>query len=140
MITHALVEDGTDVILKRVDAAQEFRTGEPPVFTGKPFRWLAYTVDPDPVFDEDTQKMEAPVETVGADSVVRSRSVRALTPQEVVARTTEKIAALDETLTRIVEDVMVAIASGQPLNRGTFPAPVWAKVNARRRLRGEANI
>tara|TARA_Y100000034_G_scaffold91276_1_gene110096 strand:- start:646 stop:1068 length:423 start_codon:yes stop_codon:yes gene_type:complete len=137
MLTHALVENDTDRIIKRVDGSKEFRTGQPPVFQGKPFRWLTYTIDPDPAFDPETQKCERAVEVVSGDGVARTRPVRDLTADELNTRRIGKIRGIDDTLIRIIEDIMVAVATGQTLERASFPAQVWDKINERRALRGQ---
>tara|TARA_R100000656_G_C3949855_1_gene128244 strand:- start:500 stop:925 length:426 start_codon:yes stop_codon:yes gene_type:complete len=140
IITHALVADVTDEILERVDGAKEFRTGVPPIFNGKPLRWLPYTMDDEPIFDADTHIKERSVETVGESEVTLSHPVRALTQAELTSRRQGKIRGLDNTLVRIVEDLMVAVATGEPLTRDTFPAQAWEKINKRRRLRGQADV
>ena len=40
----------------------------------------------------------------------------------------------------MVEDIMVAIATGASLTRDTFSAAVWDQINARRALRGEDDV
>jgi len=71
---------------------------------------------------------------------VQGYDIVPLTPTEVQAVKVGKIQNLEGGLTRINEDIMVAIATGTPLERSTFPDAVWNKINARRVLRGEAPV
>ena len=139
MITHVLVNDA-DEILKRVDAAKEFRTGAPPVLKGKGMKWLPFVDEPKADYDEDTHTYGGPVETVTATEVTRSIPIRVLTTGELQDHKFQKIEATDRLITRIIEDIMVAIAQGDTLTRDTFPAPLWAKINKRRALRGQEDV
>jgi hypothetical protein len=51
-----------------------------------------------------------------------------------------KIVESDDDLARFTEDILVAIAQGDTLEKDSFPDEVWDKVNARRVLRGEGEV
>ena len=116
----------------------------------KPFVWIELERLAAPSFDADTEKLE-PVATqadfsdldVDVDpneKRLESWAIVALAAAELQRRTNDRIAETDQLLTRIIEDIMVAIATGDPLERATFPDKVWDKINARRALRGAAVV
>ena len=80
---YALVEDGTDAILKEVEGDRAFRTGTPPDLPLKPFRWLPLEVTNPDVDDYATHIKEGPVESVGAKKVTRVWTVRPKTADEI---------------------------------------------------------
>ena len=83
MAKYVLVEEKTDVILKTVDGNKEFRTGKPPVFDGKPFRWLEYIeVIPS---HEASQITEASVITITDTQYTKTWPVRDKTKEELDA-------------------------------------------------------
>ena len=71
---------------------------------------------------------------------VESWSVVSLSADELAKRTSDRIDETDYLLAKIVEDIMVAIATGATLNRAAFSSDVWDTINARRALRGEADV
>jgi hypothetical protein len=104
---------------------------------GKGWRWFPVELveaapGPGQVRDTDAEALEG-------DSWVVRQQVRPMTAQEQEA---ERLASLRESdghdMARMVEDIMVAIATGgaAALTRGSFPDAVWRKINARRALRG----
>jgi|10_taG_2_1085330.scaffolds.fasta_scaffold00808_3 hypothetical protein len=141
-ITHALVEEGTNKVLKYADAAKEFRNGSPPDLsgTGKGVKWLPYSEDASPTYDDTTHIRDTSVEVVTGTDVTLTHPVRVMTAQESSDNKVERIQRLEGALIRIVEDLMVAIATGQPLQRSSFPEVIWNKINRHRALRGQGNI
>ena len=81
MAQFALVEDGTDALLKLVDGDREFRTGSPPTLTGKGMRWLPFVLVK-PAFDPVTHVTVGPVDVAAAE-FTRTWTVRAKTAQEI---------------------------------------------------------
>jgi hypothetical protein len=139
-IDYVLVEDVTNNILERVVGAKEFRTGSPPILNGKPFKWLPYVEDVEPVYDEVTHKRLVSVEVITDTEVTLTHPIKKKTAGELQADILGRIAFLDMGLIRIVEDIMVAIATGASLTRANFPAAIWDKINDRRKLRGLDDI
>ena len=116
----------------------------------KPAVWLELVREPQPDFDLNTHKITAQVQQSDLSDLavavdpgekrVESWSVVQLSAEELAKRTNDRIDETDYLLSRIVEDLMVAIATGASLTRDTFPAAVWDQINARRTLRGEADV
>lgn len=79
MALYALV--GPNDVVNRVVASIDPNTG-----TKAGYRWLPFVEQPDPAYDSETQTLESPITTVEAKQVVRFRSVRDLTAQEITDR------------------------------------------------------
>ena len=116
----------------------------------KPAVWLELVREARPDFDSNTQKLTAQVEQSALSNLavavdpgekrVESWSVVSLSADELAKRTSDRIDETDYLLAKIVEDIMVAIATGATLNRAAFSSDVWDTINARRALRGEADV
>lgn len=116
----------------------------------KPYVWLESIQDEKLVYDPDTQKLERTVtqpdlSDLGIDvdptsKYIQGWAVVALTAQELLVIRNNKIAQTDSKLAQIVEDILVNISEGTPLTRSAFPDKVWAKINARRALRGDSPV
>jgi len=144
MTNYVKIDRATGDILKRKKAASMERVFD------KTSVWIELEKQSQPVYDEDTQKLVSSVTQPDMSDLnvdvsptakrVEGWDIVALNAGELNRRKQDKIANLDHTLTRIAEDVMVAIATGQPLERASFPPQVWATINARRSLRGQADV
>jgi|2_EtaG_2_1085320.scaffolds.fasta_scaffold32174_2 hypothetical protein len=144
MTTYVKIDRTTGNIIEQKDYATIKRT------FNKRYVWIPLIQEVVPAHDADTQKvvpnvtqpdmtdLSTPV-NVNAQRV-QGYDIVPLTPTEVQAVKVGKIQNLEGGLTRINEDIMVAIATGTPLERSTFPDAVWNKINARRVLRGEAPV
>lgn len=116
----------------------------------KPTVWLELVREDPPDFDLNTKKIVADirqsdlsdldVDVDPSEKRVEGWKVVSLTSEELVKRTSERIQQTDYLLSKIVEDIMVAIATGAPLTRNTFSTAVWNQINERRSLRGEEDI
>ena len=103
-----------------------------------------------PNFDLNTQKLVAQVQQSDLSNLsvdvdpsekrVESWSVVSLSSDELAKRTSDRIEETDYLLAKIVEDIMVVIATGATLNRAAFSSDVWDQINARRSLRGEDDV
>jgi len=112
--------------------------------------WLELVREDAPDFDSNTQKIVADVQqsdlsdlSVDVDPSekrVESWAVVQLSGDELAKRTSIRIEETDHLLTKFVEDILVAIATGATLNRAAFSSDVWDTINARRSLRGEADV
>ena len=86
MVKYALVENGTDKILKVADE-KRFRKGTPPRFADKPFRWLPVVDNTPPAHDSETHHAPRRQITVETDRVVRGfTDPVAYTPKEIQDR------------------------------------------------------
>jgi hypothetical protein len=139
-IDYVLVEDVTNNILERVASAKEFRTGSPPVLNGKPFKWLPYIIDAEPVYDKVTHRRLASVEVVTSTKVSLTHPIKKKTAEELLIDKQAELISLDGTLVRMVEDLMVLFAEGKEVTKASFPDIVWAKINKRRALRGQGDV
>ncbi|MBT6499252.1 MAG: hypothetical protein HOK67_05065 [Deltaproteobacteria bacterium] len=72
--------------------------------------------------------------------LVQGYDIVDLDPSKKQERKINKIKASDGDLARIIEDIVVVIATGGTLNRASFHPQVLAKINDRRVLRGEAPV
>lgn len=94
----------------RVD---DFGAEPPPDFTGHPTKsawtWLPLAELSDPAFDPATQTLTDPVMTVSSGMVTRGRTVRALTPAELVASAKSNLAASDPWAARMGEDLLALL-------------------------------
>lgn len=116
----------------------------------KPTVWLELVREDPPDFDENTKKIvkeirqsdlsDLDVDVDPSEKRVEGWKVVSLTSEELAKRTSERIQQTDHLLSKIVEDIMVAIATGAPLTRNTFSTAVWNQINERRSLRGEEDI
>ena len=116
----------------------------------KPTVWLELVREARPNFDLNTQKLVAQVKQSDLSNLsvdvdpsekrVESWSVVSLSSDELAKRTSDRIEETDYLLAKIVEDIMVVIATGATLNRAAFSSDVWDTINARRALRGEADV
>ena len=116
----------------------------------KPTVWIEFEKGAQPTYDPETHKLlplvtQPDLSDLNVDVDPSSKRVEgwqsvALTADELVQRRNDKISGLDRGLTRIIEDLMVAVATGQTLDRSAFPEQVWNKINQRRALRGQADV
>ena len=116
----------------------------------KPTVWLELVREDPPDFDENTKKIvkeirqsdlsDLDVDVDPSEKRVEGWKVVSLTSEELAKRTSDRIQQTDHLLSKIVEDIMVAIATGAPLTRNTFSTAVWNQINERRSLRGEEDI
>ena len=116
----------------------------------KPTVWLELLREDPPDFDANTQKIVADVRqsdlsdlSVAVDpgeQRIESWSVVQLSADELEKRTSIRIEETDHLLAKIVEDILVVIATGATLNKAAFSSAVWDQINARRALRGEADV
>lgn len=144
MSTFAKVDRNTGDVLKLKNEKSINR-----VFN-KPTVWLELVREDPPDFDANTQKIVADVQQSDLSDLsidvdpgekrVESWKVVSLSADELEKRTKERIDATDYLLAKIVEDLMVAIATGASLTRNTFSSAVWDQINARRSMRGEADV
>lgn len=112
--------------------------------------WLELVREARPNFDLNTQKLVAQVQQADLSDLsvdvdpsekrVESWSVVSLSSDELAKRTSDRIEETDYLLAKIVEDIMVVIATGATLNRAAFSSDVWDQINARRSLRGEDDV
>jgi hypothetical protein len=138
------IDRSTGNVIKAKSAAKMER-----VFN-KPTVWLELVREASPDFDSNTQKIVAgvrqsdlsdlAVDVDPSEKHVEIWEVISLSAEELEQRTKNRINATDYLLAKIVEDLMVAIATGASLTRDTFPAAVWDQINARRLLRGEDDV
>ncbi len=138
------IERATGDILKRKEAPSMDR-----VFNKKAV-WIELERKSQPDFNPETHKLVATVEQpdlsdLSTDVDPSTKRVEGwlavpLDGGEIQGRTNGKISATDHKLARITEDIMVAIATGEPLTRDTFHPKVWEKINKRRQLRGQSDV
>ena len=112
--------------------------------------WLELVREARPNFNLNTQKLVAQVaqsdlsdlsvDVDPSEKRVESWSVVSLSSDELAKRTSDRIEETDYLLAKIVEDIMVVIATGATLNRAAFSSDVWDQINARRSLRGEDDV
>jgi len=144
MITWKLIDRATGAVLKTKTEDSMTRV------LNKPKVWLPVRFDSRPVYDADTHKLQASVAQpdlsdlstdVDPEAVrVEGWSVTALSSDELADRKVARIKDTDRHMLRMVEDVMVALATGKQLKRASFPAELWEKINTRRRLRGLEDV
>ena len=122
------------------DKLREFDT--PPVLSAeKEMVWVPYTKQSAPAYDPTTHKLSPWSRAIVDGSVIESCTTIALTDQELANNKLAWLAESDRKDTgRMIEDLLVAVATGQPLARDIFPAAVWSKLNARRAKRGLAPV
>lgn len=116
----------------------------------KPTVWLELVREDVPDFDANTQKIVADVRqsdlsdlSVAVDpgeQRIESWSVVQLSADESAKRTSIRIEETNHLLTKFVEDILVVIATGATLNKAAFSSDVWDQINARRSIRGEADV
>jgi hypothetical protein len=113
--------------------------------------WLEMELTGKPDYDKDNEKA-VQYQRVSADisdlSIDVSPDTKFLQGYDVASLTTDekeqiklgKIVDSDDDLARFTEDILVAIAQGDTLEKDSFSDEVWEKVNARRVLRGEVAV
>lgn len=116
----------------------------------KPTVWLELVREGPPDIDLNIKKIVADIQqsdlsdlSVDVDPSekrIESWKVVSLSAEELAKRTSDRIDQTDHLLSKIVEDIMVAIATGASLTRDTFSAAVWNQINERRSLRGEDDV
>ena len=117
----------------------------------KPHVWIELEVIPNPTYDEDNEKLvelitqpdlsDLNVDVPPTAKRVVSVKKTPLTNPEKQARKLSRIRDSDRLLARIVEDILVVVATkGSAMERSDFSAQVWTKINNRRALRGEAAV
>lgn len=116
----------------------------------KPVVWLEVVHEPPPAYDSRTQflKQETDIPDLSDLSVPVPEDAKIVIREVIVNKSAQQmndehlneIAATDGLLNRIIEDIMVAIANGDPLTRHTFPEEVWHKINRRRQMRGQRPV
>lgn len=142
--TWVKIDRSTGDVIKSKTAAEMKR-----VFN-KTTVWLELVREAAPDFNSNTQKIVAgvrqsdlsdlAVDVDPSEKHVEIWEVVSLSAEELKKRTKDQISATDHLLAKIVEDIMVAIATGASLTRNTFSAAVWDQINARRSLRGEDDV
>ena len=145
------VDRVTGVVLKRKESGDLERD------LGKEQVWIELVVEARPVdgvdYDSDTQKVTKSVTQPDLSDLqvpapanaqrVEGWNIVALDAGELQEVTNRKIAATDNKLARVVEDILVKVTTitpTRPLARGDFNNTVWNKINARRALRGQAPV
>tara|TARA_Y100000310_G_C20627424_1_gene786732 strand:+ start:23 stop:463 length:441 start_codon:yes stop_codon:yes gene_type:complete len=117
----------------------------------KPFVWLEEVRNNAPVHDKETHKAVPVIEQPDLSDLgipvpvtakrVFSFNIVALSAQELQDNKIRKIASTDHLLARIVEDILVNVATkGSVGTRDDYPAKVWTKINNRRALRGKEPV
>lgn len=145
MLLYAKVDRATGVIIKRKYFDGIKRNLK------KPQVWLEIQQNTPPLYDSDNEKLVSSVTqpdlsdlNIPVDPLVKrvqGYNVVALTTQEKQKVIDNKINNTNHQLFRLMEMLMVQIATGTDrLKRTDFPANVWTKINARRALRGESPI
>jgi hypothetical protein len=146
MLNYANVDRATGKVL-----AEKGFEAKPPRDFDETHVWLPMVVLARPAYDEMEHKLvqyRRPSEDISdlnvdvGDTVqlVQGYDKVALDATEKQERKDNKIKESDFDLTRIIEDLMVLIATGATLDRAAFPPQVWAKVNKRRKLRGNKDV
>ena len=104
-----------------------------------------------PDYDKDNEKavqyqrVSADISDLSIDvppdtKFLQGYDVASLTTDEKEQIKLGKIVDSDDDLARFTEDILVAIAQGDTLEKDSFSDEVWEKVNARRVLRGEVAV
>jgi hypothetical protein len=104
-----------------------------------------------PDYDKDNEKVvqyqrtSADISDLSVDvppdtKFLQGYDVVSLTADEKEQIKLGKIVDSDDDLARFTEDILVAIAQGDTLEKDSFSDEVWEKVNARRVLRGEVAV
>lgn len=116
----------------------------------KKYCWIELVTQDGPSYDSQTHKLEKQITqsdfsnlTIDVSpTAVRTVSFNsvALSSGELKANTNQKIISTDQHMARMVEDILVKIATDIPLTRDVFHTEVWTRINARRALRGEGGI
>ncbi len=113
--------------------------------------WLEMESTGKPDYDKDNEKVvqyqrvSADISDLNIDVPSDTKLIRGydkvdLSNDEKEQIKLGKIADSDDDLARFTEDILVAIAQGDSLEKDSFPDEVWEKVNARRVLRGEGEV
>jgi hypothetical protein len=144
-IKYAKVDRATGKVLK-----QKSSEGMERAFN-KEVVWLEMELTGKPDYDKDNEKavqyqrVSADISDLSIDvppdtKFLQGYDVVSLTADEKEQIKLGKIVASDDDLARFTEDILVAIAQGDTLEKDSFPSEVWEKVNARRVLRGEGEV
>ena len=145
---YAKIDRATGKVLK-----QKSSEGMERVFN-KEVVWLEMELTGKPDYDKDNEKVfqyqrtSADISDLSIDvppdtKLIRGFDIIDLTADEKEQKRLEKIAGSEDewrTLSKLTEDILVAIAQGGTLEKDSFPSEVWEKVNARRVLRGEGEV
>ena len=113
--------------------------------------WLEMELTGKPDYDKDNEKavqyqrVSADISDLSIDVPPETKfrqgyDVASLTTDEKEQIKLGKIVDSDDDLARFTEDILVAIAQGDTLEKDSFSDEVWEKVNARRVLRGEVAV
>mgnify|MGYP003117407546 CR=1 FL=1 len=112
--------------------------------------WIELDKKNAPEYDASTHKLNATVvqpdlsdlsQTVPTDAKrVEGYEAVALSDKEVREAKEIAVRVTDRNMAQITEELMTAIATGKTLNRAAFPDSTWAKINERRKIRGESEI
>jgi hypothetical protein len=124
---------------------------EPARDFNEPHVWLEMEVLARPPYDDMTERLEqyrrpsADISDMDIDvdpstKLVQGYDKVALTPELQAQRAIKKISELDNGLIRIIEDLIVVIATGGALNKNSLHPSVLEKINVRRRLRGQGDV
>jgi len=116
----------------------------------KKYVWLEEVQGVTDSYDPETQKIIKTYELpdlsdlsisvdVGVKMAINYIAIN-LTADEIQANKEKKIYDTDQGLIRGIEDIIVMISKGAPLNKNSLPVELIDKVNVRRRYRGEADI
>ena len=140
MAKYVLISTTDQSVLKRVNGEKEFRTGSPPTLPiEKGIKWLVLEELPRPSFDPYTHEIIPTV--VQTDTTrIEGWELLPLSGDALIKATQAQISKTDKHMSRMVEDIFVAIALGKPLTKLSFPSALWDKINNRRKLRGEDEI
>ena len=144
-IKYAKVDRATGKVLK-----QKSSEGMERAFN-KEVVWLEMELTGKPDYDKDNEKavqyqrVSADISDLSIDvppdtKFLQGYDVVSLTADEKEQIKLGKIVASDDDHARFTEDILVAIAQGDTLEKDSFPSEVWEKVNARRVLRGEGEV
>jgi hypothetical protein len=118
----------------------------------KPTVWIEFEIQTKPSFNPATHKAvmseshpdlsDLAIDVPPDTKRTRSWTIVALTTAEKNAIRDTKIDNTNNKMARIVEHILVKIATknGVALEKSDFPAKVWTAVNARRALRGESPV
>ena len=128
--------DSAGALLRKQEFAEQ-----PADPAGKGWRWVPVeTIAATPTA---TQVVDGTVEALEDGKWVVRKLVRPMTEAELEALRLSHLRASDgNDMARMVEDIMVIIATsgGIALTKESFPDAVWAKINARRALRGQEPV
>ena len=112
--------------------------------------WLPLNINVKPTFNSKTHKLiesttqpdlsDTSVSVTSDAAITKSWTAVALTNQEKAHINDSAVSTTDHSMANLTEKLLVAIATGQPLVRDTFPAKVWNVINDRRAIRGKEPV